>query len=150
MPEEHSFLRAMMEVSIAENAAKAKPKEIVKFRASPNFLKNCGAPLKTTILEGWVRERNDNKLFVTGEFKGKPFAVWIMNAQIEESEQKPYIIQERIVVDRLYNPNYGDDRVCQCGHAYYRHFDSYDDMYPCGCKHCGCNEFVQFKEKLNL
>ena len=42
-----------------------------------------------------------------------------------------------------YNPRYGDDRVCQCGHAYYRHFDSYENMEPIGCKYCDCVEFVE-------
>lgn len=55
--------------------------------------------------------------------------------------EQPYI--ERIVVELAYNPKFGDDRVCQCGHAYYRHFDTYDDMYPCGCKYCDCVKFVE-------
>ena len=42
-----------------------------------------------------------------------------------------------------YDPKYGDDRMCKCGHPYYRHFDTYDDMYPCGCKYCGCEHFVE-------
>ncbi len=42
---------------------------------------------------------------------------------------------------RRYNPRYGDDKVCTCGHEYYRHFDTYEDMYPCGCKYCACNTF---------
>lgn len=42
---------------------------------------------------------------------------------------------------RKYNPRYGDDRVCTCGHTYYRHFDTYEDMYPCGCKYCACHTF---------
>lgn len=58
----------------------------------------------------------------------------------------PYIISERVVVDRLYNPNYGDDRVCECGHKYYRHFDTYEDMKDVGCKYCCCFEF---KEKIS-
>ena len=41
-----------------------------------------------------------------------------------------------------YDRNYGDDKLCKCGHPYYRHFDTYDDMYPCGCKYCECEEFV--------
>ena len=57
--------------------------------------------------------------------------------------EKPYIIVERVVVDILYNPAYGDNRVCICGHSYARHFDSYDDMYACGCKYCECVEFVE-------
>lgn len=48
--------------------------------------------------------------------------------------------------DFAYDPNFGDDRICECGHSYYRHFDSYEDMSPVGCKYCGCDEF---KEKSN-
>lgn len=40
-----------------------------------------------------------------------------------------------------YNPEYGDDRLCECGHTYYRHFDSQDGMAPVGCKYCCCDEF---------
>jgi len=43
--------------------------------------------------------------------------------------------------ERLYDPNFGDDKVCQCGHPYYRHFDTYEEMYPCGCKYCECGTF---------
>lgn len=45
-----------------------------------------------------------------------------------------------------YNPEYGDDRVCVCGHTYYRHFDSYDNMAPVGCKYCDCTKFRENKE----
>jgi len=57
--------------------------------------------------------------------------------------EHPYIETRRVVIDRKYNPNYGDDKICECGHTYYRHFDSYEDMYACGCKYCGCNDFVE-------
>ena len=60
--------------------------------------------------------------------------------------EQPYIETRRVVIDRKYNPNYGDDKICECGHTYYRHFDSYEDMYACGCKYCPCYEF---KLKLN-
>jgi hypothetical protein len=53
----------------------------------------------------------------------------------------PYICSYVITIDNKYNPNYGDDKVCKCGHSYYRHFDSYEDMYSIGCKYCGCNHF---------
>lgn len=56
-------------------------------------------------------------------------------------KNKPYIIKKRIVIDKLYNPEYGDDKVCECGHEYYRHFDSYDDNKAVGCKYCPCYEF---------
>jgi len=60
--------------------------------------------------------------------------------------EQPYIETRRVVIDRKYNPNYGDDKICECGHTYYRHFDSYEDMYACGCKYCSC---YTFKLKLN-
>jgi hypothetical protein len=40
-----------------------------------------------------------------------------------------------------YNPQFGDDKLCACGHRYYRHFDTYEDMAPVGCKYCGCPEW---------
>lgn len=44
---------------------------------------------------------------------------------------------------RVYDENFGDDKKCSCGHSYYRHFDSYDDMKPVGCKYCSCSGFVE-------
>lgn len=35
-----------------------------------------------------------------------------------------------------YSKSIGDDTLCICGHPYHRHFDSYDDMKPVGCKYC--------------
>lgn len=61
------------------------------------------------------------------------------------NKDDPYLITKRIVIDRAYNPEYGDERVCECGHPYYRHFDSYEDNRPCGCKYCMCYEFVESK-----
>ena len=57
-------------------------------------------------------------------------------------KQEPYLKETVVTVVRKYNPDYGDDIVCRCGHPYYRHFDTYEDMYPCGCKYCGRFEFV--------
>lgn len=61
---------------------------------------------------------------------------------------EPYLITTRTVVytDKAYNPAYGDERVCQCGHTYYRHFDTYEEMEAVGCKYCGCYEFVELAE----
>jgi len=60
------------------------------------------------------------------------------------SEEKPYIIEYEIITHLKYNPDYGDDRICECGHPYYRHFDTYASMDACGCKYCRC---YKFKEK---
>lgn len=60
---------------------------------------------------------------------------------IDEMEERPYIENKRVVIDRLYNSKYGDQKKCECGHIYYRHFDTYDGMEDCGCKYCGCSTF---------
>lgn len=64
------------------------------------------------------------------------------------SKDDPYkeTVIEVIGVLKEYNPDYGDDRLCECGHPYYRHFDSYEGMAPVGCKYCGCDEFKLKKE----
>jgi len=67
---------------------------------------------------------------------------FVFRPQVADSDS-PYIVTERVVKDRHYNPNYGDDRICKCGHPYYRHFDTYEEMYPCGCKYCECFEFIE-------
>ena len=59
------------------------------------------------------------------------------------SNQLPYIERTITKIVREYNPDYGDSRICICGHQYHRHFDSYEDMYPCGCKYCPCEEFIE-------
>jgi hypothetical protein len=40
-----------------------------------------------------------------------------------------------------YNNKFGNDKQCICGHPYYRHFDSYENMDPIGCKYCDCVDF---------
>jgi len=43
---------------------------------------------------------------------------------------------EVVEVVVLYDPNFGDEVECECGHPYYRHFDTYEEMSPVGCKYC--------------
>ena len=59
------------------------------------------------------------------------------------SDEQPYLYTSRIAVIREYNPRYSNDRICVCGHPYYRHFDAYDEMHDCGCKYCPCYEFKE-------
>lgn len=68
------------------------------------------------------------------EFENKPSV---------SEEQPPYFYIEKIKVKRKYNPEYGDSRYCKCGHQYYRHFDTYENMCAVGCKYCGCCEFEE-------
>ena len=61
----------------------------------------------------------------------------------EPNKEPPYIIETVVITKEVYNPKYGDDRTCKCGHAYYRHFDTYENMWNAGCKYCGCNTFEE-------
>lgn len=73
-------------------------------------------------------------------------------ALIESLTMQLKILEERLpasytnaepYINGEYNPEYGDNRLCKCGHTYDRHFDSYDDMYPVGCKYCACSKFEE-------
>lgn len=55
--------------------------------------------------------------------------------------EEPYIIEEIVIKKKRYNPNYGNDKVCECSHTYDRHFDGYENMKAVGCKYCECDEF---------
>jgi hypothetical protein len=57
----------------------------------------------------------------------------------------PYIIKQVVIEVRLYNPEFGNDRVCKCGHTYERHFNEYEepDEQDVGCKYCYCCTFVE-------
>jgi len=57
----------------------------------------------------------------------------------------PYLEIISIDISKKFNPKYGDDRICKCGHPYYRHFDTYDGMEACGCKYCECYTFEEAK-----
>ena len=59
------------------------------------------------------------------------------------NNKKPYLEKKIEYIEYSYNPEYGDDRLCTCGHPYYRHFDTYEQMDPIGCKYCGCNHFTE-------
>jgi hypothetical protein len=53
------------------------------------------------------------------------------------------VLEEERQREIAYDPNFGDKKLCICGHPYYRHFDTYDDMEPIGCKYCECMEFKE-------
>lgn len=60
-------------------------------------------------------------------------------------KQKPYIKKRVSRTIRLYNPHYGNNRICICGHPYHRHFDSFEDPneQDVGCKYCSCHTFKE-------
>ena len=66
-------------------------------------------------------------------------------------KDSPYIINDKFERVFTYNPDYGDNRICVCGHEYHRHFDSYPNMMgevmePVGCKYCPCYRFTEDKD----
>jgi len=61
--------------------------------------------------------------------------------------ESPYIETRRVIIDKKYNPKYGDDKICECGHPYNSHFDAHKNMRVCGWRYCNCYEF---KLKLNV
>jgi hypothetical protein len=68
-----------------------------------------------------------------------------MKKFIKNIKEKPYIITKKVVVEEnwQYNPKFGDHKVCICGHSYYRHFDTYEEMSAVGCKYCQCYRFKE-------
>lgn len=70
-----------------------------------------------------------------------------LQLQNDDVKDSPYIKVVTLKVTHKYNPDYGDERVCVCGHPYHRHFDSYEDMYAIGCKYCACYEFKEDKKQ---
>lgn len=57
------------------------------------------------------------------------------------NNELPYIEKKVVKVYKYYNPKFGDNRICKCGHLYYRHFDTYENNRAVGCKFCKCYEF---------
>ena len=59
-------------------------------------------------------------------------------------------IDERFSLIHLSDSNVRD-RLCKCGHPYYRHFDTYAEMDPVGCKYCHCHvEGIDYREEIPL
>lgn len=65
-----------------------------------------------------------------------------------DGNQLPYRTRgiTRTLLQHRYNPLYPEDNKCECGHAYYRHFDGYENELPVGCKYCNCYTFKLKKE----
>lgn len=55
--------------------------------------------------------------------------------------EPPYIEESHVIKIKKYNPDYGDKRLCRCGHSYVEHFDRYDNMRSGGCMYCHCATF---------
>jgi hypothetical protein len=87
-----------------------------------------------------VDEYGDNRQFTKADL--------VRASYRKPGTDDPYkeIVLEVLGVLKEYNPDFGDGKICECGHTYYRHFDTYDGMAPVGCKYCGCDEFKLKKD----
>lgn len=111
------------------------------------------------MLKGIVRNINsiDDLIKFLPTYKGdvdllrKDDIIELILSEKSELENQPYIYKINITIEeqRFYNKLYGDEKVCECGHTYEKHFDSYDDNYPVGCKYCDCVNFVEKKDDSN-
>lgn len=70
------------------------------------------------------------------------------NNNFKSKDSEPYITKYSLEKTIGYNSKFGDDKECECGHPYYRHFDTYEDMEACGCKYCGCYKFTLSKKEI--
>lgn len=61
------------------------------------------------------------------------------NPNVSELQKAISVLLDQVDVmgAKAYDPKFGATRLCKCGHPYYRHFDTYEDMAPVGCKYCG-------------
>ena len=53
-------------------------------------------------------------------------------------------------MSEFYDPSYGDERMCECGHAYHWHFNVERGYIPWGCffsHNCDCEEFKEKKDE---
>ncbi len=84
------------------------------------------------------------KLFATNHPGEAPEAWrWRVTEQGTLCDSEP----ERRPATEVYDPAYGDDRLCECGHPYHRHFNIHDGCYEIyGCKYCQCYEFKEKTE----
>lgn len=77
----------------------------------------------------------------------------IQNGSIERIQEiaLEFLNRVSIIGDKPYDPEFGDYKQCICGHPYHRHFDSYENMLPVGCKYCRCghDEGTGFEENLS-
>ena len=82
-------------------------------------------------------------LWHTVDEEGIKYSNGEFSSQSNAQATDPYLTTIEVTKQYHYNPQYGDDRLCECGHTYERHFDTYDNMATSCCKYCGCQEFKE-------
>ncbi|QOI67521.1 hypothetical protein SEA_BEUFFERT_143 [Streptomyces phage Beuffert] len=98
---------------------------------------NAGSIPPNYIVAGYPRkfmdESREGKETIRDGFGSKMLAEAWLRVHLEN------YVRENMV--GLWNPDHDQQAKCKCTHPYERHFDSYEDMYPIGCKYCECDTF---------
>lgn len=108
------------------------------------YLVNGGKVLDA---EGFYLPNHDND-FWTDSYDDAKEEMWKQEIERLKSKNRIFFNNSKNLIEDVlpkYDPHFGDDKKCKCGHSYHRHFDTYEDMDPVGCKYCGCQEFKQVK-----
>lgn len=74
-------------------------------------------------------------------------------SRVEDADKTGPYLKTKVMIERTelrMNPDFPDDAKCDCGHAYYRHFDGYENWAPVGCKYCRCYEWHPPVKKAGL
>ena len=66
---------------------------------------------------------------------------WVGAGFFEHAGILPYLIKAEVVYTKYYNPDYGDNQLCKCGHAYVQHFQDGLPIPWCEDTLCFCKEF---------
>jgi len=84
------------------------------------------------------KQRLDMVLLWYGYEPVRPRGYSIETEVYEDEDDEEEESTSRVLPDfvRKYDPTYGDDKECECGHTYVRHFDPTEDYDPVGCKYC--------------
>lgn len=114
--------------------------EIVSFAANVNTILHGKVKLKVEelgVLGGrtvgiFYLERNNEYHEIRDEF--------VRLIEQEEVTQHngtaPVLPSMEDEIAEQYDEKFGDNKLCLCGHPYYRHFDTYEQMSAVGCKYC--------------
>jgi hypothetical protein len=114
-----------------------EPWEIISFAANINTILHGKVKLKVEEL-GTLGGRHVGIFYLdrNGEYHQIRDEFVRLIEQEEIVNHSPPALSEEDRIAEQYDENFGDNKLCLCGHPYYRHFDTYDHMSAIGCKYC--------------
>ena len=91
---------------------------------------NCANDGRLTCAIIFLTNENENKITIN-EDSIKDNIIELNKLQ---NDTDPYLIEYQLIKHKKFNYKYDQNKTCECEHAYYRHFDSYEDYDAVGCK----------------